>query len=183
MTSTEAQTDAPTDAPTLLSSCARASTREEARFRVDYPNSAARSTRIFALDKQAADAMFQITEQPWQGARFLTVANGDVDPEGTPADALALADSEGAKASLIQELDGADVVVLISGTGEHAGAAEVITREAYRRKIMTAGLALSDPGTGRTADAVVNILRPFASVLVVAQDHEFIPAMLSALRA
>ena len=46
-----------TDAPTLLSSCARASTREEARFRVDYPNSATRSTRIFALDKRAADAV------------------------------------------------------------------------------------------------------------------------------
>jgi NAD(P)H-hydrate repair Nnr-like enzyme with NAD(P)H-hydrate epimerase domain len=106
-----------------------------------------------------------------------------VDPETTVAEALALADSDGAKASLTEELEGADVVVLISGTGENAGAAEVVTREAYHRKIMTAGLALSDPDTGKTADAVVNILRPFASVLVVAQDHEFIPAMLSALRA
>ncbi len=32
-------------------------------------------------------------------------------------------------------------------------------------------------------DDVVNILRPFTSVLVVATDNDFIPAMLTALRA
>ncbi len=30
---------------------------------------------------------------------------------------------------------------------------------------------------------IVNTLRPFASVLVVADDDDFIPAMLTALRA
>lgn len=173
----------PTDSPTLLSSCARATTWKEAQFRVEYPNSGCRKTRIFALDDRATSAMARITEQPWNDARFLTLAGDDVNPDATSADDLALVDSHGAKADLANELSGADVVVLISGSGDNAGAAEVVTREAYNRKIMTAGLALADPATGHAADAVVNILRPFASVLVVAKDDEFIPAMLSALRA
>ena len=59
--------------PTLLSSCAKAATAAEARFRVPYPNALTRASRIFALDAGAAEAMFAITEDPWNGAHFLTV--------------------------------------------------------------------------------------------------------------
>jgi hypothetical protein len=169
--------------PTLLSSCARAATAQEARFRVEYPNSATRRTRIFALDATAAEAMFAITEDPWHGAHFLTVAGNGVDPDKTQASELTLSAPDGTPADLTQEIEGADVAVLISATGENAGAAEVIARETFNRKIMTAGLALSDPQRAGRIDNVVNTLRPFTSVLVVANDRDFIPAMLTALRA
>ncbi|MBL4647266.1 MAG: hypothetical protein COA52_01735 [Hyphomicrobiales bacterium] len=170
--------------PTLLNSCARAATTAEARFRVDYPNSARRASRIFALDAQAAEAMYAITEDPWLGAHFLTVGFKDVVvPDETKAEDLLLSHPDGSTANLLQELKGADVIILISSSGQNAGAAEVIAREAYHRKIMTAGLALSDPASKKKTDKVVSILRPFATVLVVSQDEEFIPAMLTALRA
>jgi len=169
--------------PTLLSSCARASTAEESRYRVNYPNSGPRSTRIFALDASAADTISKITEDPWQGARFLTVTGDDVDPESADVNDLILLAPDGTKANLSAELNEADVVVLISAEGQNAGAAEMIAREAFQRNIMTAGLALAFDQTSSRSDTVVNILRPFASVLVVAKDHEFIPAMLTALRA
>ncbi len=170
--------------PTLLSSCTLAATTAEARFRVDYPNSRTRSSRIFALDRRAAEAMYTITEEPWQGAHFLiVVADDDIAPETTRASDLPLAHPDGSAADLDAEMQGADVVVLISSSGRNAGAAEVIAREAYHRNIMTAGLALSDLRAGDKAEPAVNAMRPFASVLVVARDEEFIPAMLNALRA
>ena len=170
--------------PTLLGSCARAATAEEAQFRVPYPNSGRRASRIFALDQGAAEAMYAITEEPWNGAHFLTVSAGsDVVPDDTAAADLPLSHPDGSPASLDEEIEGADVVVLISSDGSNAGAAEVVTREAYRRNIMTAGLALSRGQSKATVDSVVNLMRPFASVLVVASDDEYIPAMLTALRA
>ncbi len=170
--------------PTLLSSCALAATAEEAGFRVDYPNSATRSSRIFALDPAAAEIMYQIVEDPWKGAHFLTVRDGNtVDPEKTGIDDLALSHPNGVAATLSKEIEGADVVVLIATTGDGVGSAEVIAREAYHRKIMTVGLAMSESKEQHETDAVVNSLRRFASVLVVARDASFVPAMLTALRA
>lgn len=175
----------PVDHPTMLGACARAATAAEARFRVPYPNSAARASRIFALDQGAAEAMFRITEDPWNGAHFLTVgasAEG-LDPDATEADDLPLSKPDGTPAKLSDEIEGADVVVMLSSTASNAGAAEVIAREAWRRHTMIAGLALAQGREGSAVNRVVNALRPLASVLVVARDDEFIPAMLSALRA
>lgn len=173
-----------TDRPTLLSSCALAATAAEAKFRVDYPNSLTRASRIFALDEGAAQAMYTISEAPWNGAHFLTVTTrNDVDPEKTRGEDLPLASPDGIPVNLLDEIDKADVVVLISSSARNSGAAEVIAREAYHRKIMIAGLVLAGKRSQKEVEPVVNTLRPFASVLVVAQDDDFIPAMLTALRA
>lgn len=170
--------------PTMLASCARAATAEEARFRVQYPNSRIRASRIFALDPGAAEAMYSITEEPWNGAHFMTLSNAEpVDPERTDAADLPLAHPDGSPADLTAELEGADVVVLLATRGDNEGAAEVIAREAYHRKILCAGLALAQSQADATVDRVVNSMRRFATVLVVARDNDYVPAMLTALRA
>jgi hypothetical protein len=171
------------DRPTMLNSCSRAATTAEARFRVQYPNSLTRASRIFALDAGAAEAMYAVTEEPWNGARFLTVCDGGVSSGATDIDDLPLSAPHGTKAILSEELEGADVVVLLASSVADSGAAEIIAREAHRRRIMVVGLALGGDGGEAGLDKTVAALRPFASVLVVASDHEFIPAMLSALRA
>ncbi len=174
----------PVDHPTMLASCARAATAAEARFRVPYPNSRTRSSRIFALDPRAADAMFRITEDPWSGAHFLAVSDiGGRDPASATAADLRLGTPDGAVADLDAELAGADVVVLIATEGMNQAAAELIARECHRRNIMCAGLALGLGKDGATLDSVVNAMRRFSRVLVVAQDEDYIPAMLTALRA
>ena len=48
---------------------------------------------------------------------------------------------------------------------------------------MIAGLALAEGKSEGVTNEVVASLRPYASVLVVAQDNDFVPAMLTALRA
>ncbi len=170
----------PVDHPTMLSACARAATAAEARFRIDYPNSRARAVRIFALDAKAAEAMYGITEDPWNGAHFLTFADmGRIDPELTDATELPLSHPDGTSADFLAEIEGADTVVLLATNAAVAGAAEVVARECYLRHITCAGLALGRDGI----EGVVNAMRPFTRVLVVAEDGDYIPAMLTALRA
>lgn len=170
--------------PTLLGSCARAATAAEARFRVPYPNSRERASRIFALDEGAAAALRAIAEEDWAGARFLTVAPpGGTDPKVVSLSGFALHGPGGEPVRLADELAGADLVVLLSSTGANGAAAEAIAREAGSRRIMTAGLALTDGLSRPQVEKVVNGLRPFASVLAVASDNDFIAAMLTALRA
>lgn len=173
----------PVDHPTMLSGCGRAASAEEARFRVQYPNSAGRTSRIFALDQAAAEAMYAITEEPWNDAHFLTLAaRGPVDPASSAGD-LPLSRPDGGRAALDEELSGADIVVLLATDGSAEGAAEIIARECFERRIMCAGLALARGRTASEVAPVVNAMRRFARVLVVAQDDDFIPAMLTALRA
>ena len=78
---------------------------------------------------------------------------------------------------------GADLVVLIAGAGTSPGAAEVVARECFGRNVMCAGLVLAEGKSQAALDRVVNSIRPFTRVLVVAQDGDYIPAMLAALRA
>lgn len=169
--------------PTMLGACARAATAAEARFRVPYANSLTRSSRIFALDPIAAEAMFAVTDEPWNGAHFLTVGTGRTASGTAAADDLPLGAPDGSRTSLAAEIEGADVVVMLASAAANVAAAEVIAREAYRRRIMIAALALADGLSPQALDTVVAALRPFASVLVVARDNDFIPAMLTALRA
>jgi hypothetical protein len=173
----------PVDHPTMLSSCARAATAEEARYRVKYPNSLPRTSRIFALDQRAAEAMYGVTEDPWDNAHFLTVlANCTITPD-TSTDAIQISHPDGAAADLDAELTGADVVVLLATDGSSEGVAEVIARACFERKIMCAGIALRRGASTDRMDKVVNSMRKFTRVLVVAHDDDYIPAMLTALRA
>ena len=168
----------------MLSSCARAATAAEARFRVQYPNSRSRTSRIFALDEGAAEAMYGITEDPWDNAHFLTVTHHKaLDPDTAEADAVPLANPDGSPAKLSEEIEGATLIVLLASTGSNADAAEIIAREAWKRHIMTAALALGRGKGQNQVMKVVNTLRPFASVLVVAEENDFIAPMLTALRA
>ncbi len=164
------------DRPTLLNSCARAATAQEAAYRVPYPNSLPRSSRIVALDRRAADMLHAIGDEPWAGARFLILS--PVQPDLAQG-AVLLTGPDGAALDCAGELAGADVVVMVATTSEAAAAAEVIGRLARTRGVMTAGVVVA----GREADAVVRAMRPSAAVLVMASDADYLPAMLTALRA
>jgi hypothetical protein len=171
--------------PTLLHSCARAATSAEARYRVDYPNSTERASRIIALDDRAAAILEPVADMPWRGARFLTVEavrDGDVDVDVDVDGSLdaQMRSFEGGASLLSQELDGADVAVMVATGDEGAGAASIIGRASFRRRIMTAGLVVQGKDEPNNA---VNALRPYASVLVVSPDEQYIADVLTAIRA
>lgn len=173
----------PVDHPTMLGACARAATAAEAAFRVQYPNSLTRTSRIFALDAAAAEAMYAISEDPWQNAHFLTVSSRAPVQKTGAADLLPLSHPDGTAADLATELVGADVAIIIATDNTSAHSAEQISQACFDRNIMCAGLVLTSGRTQATADRVVNSMRRFTRVLVVAEDADYIATMLTALRA
>lgn len=162
----------------LLSSCAQAATSTEAAYRIDAPIAPARAARIVALDDGATDVARRAAEQPWASAHFF-VCKGVAAPGGS-ADHLLLHGLDGAPTTLGDELDRADVVVMIATEASGAACASAIGRACFERGIMTAGLVL---GEGREADVAVAALRPHARVLLPSADEDDVADLLSALRA
>ena len=156
---------------TLLSSCARAATATETRYRINAPGFAQRSSRVIALDAHAADIMRRLGGQRWSGGHFLVFSSA------LPGDALLR--SGGGTALLSEELEGADTVVMLASAHANAEAASVLGEACAARSIMSAGLVVSGAGP---VDEVVSALRPNAMVLVVLQDAGDVPEVLSALR-
>lgn len=168
--------------PTLLSSCARATTAEEAAFRVQRPNSRTRASRIIALDAASEEIMHRVEKEEWQGARFFSYGETHSAPdlEAFPYDAVLVGEG-GTKTMLSDELEAADVVVMIATSGESAKAASVVGNACFVRNIMGAGLIVA-PASAEVRQTV-KALRPYCSVLVVASGEEYVPEMLTALRA
>jgi hypothetical protein len=159
--------------PTLLSSCARATTATEARYRISYPGFTHRSSRVIALGGQSERSVRELAGRPWDGGHFL------VFESAVPGDAL-LRHAKGAGTALLsEELDGADTVVMVASAGASAEAASIIGDAAAARGIMSAGLVLPD---GAPVNKVVAALRPNAMVLVVLRDVADVPEVLTALR-
>jgi len=143
--------------PILASSCARAATAEEARFRIDRPIGG-RSALVVALDDEAHEVVERVAERPWQGARFVRATD----------------------AKLSSELADADLAIMIATAAADAEAAAAIAQACSVRGIMTAGLIL---GGAAEVAAAVSALRPYARNLMVTEDEDDIAEVLTALRA
>jgi hypothetical protein len=167
--------------PTLLSSCARATTAAETRFRLNAPIADHRVTLVVALDEGATAVVRQVADQPWDGARFYTVDGPPprVESNGALAD-IALRTIDGPEVRLSDELDGADAMVMVATADDGAEVASAIANACTLRGIMTAGLIL---GEGRDAGAAGAALRPHARVLVRSRDEHAVSDVLTALRA
>ena len=170
--------------PVLLSSCAKATTATEARFRIDVPIEGRRGARVVALDDDAATIVRRLALQQWNGARFFTLVAGagsDRHGAGEDPDEMPLHRTNGTDTRLADELMAADVAVMLATAGGGAAvAASAIGRACARRGIMTAGLVLGDR---HEVGDVVAALRPYAQVLLVTADEQDVHEVLTALRA
>jgi hypothetical protein len=167
--------------PTLLGSCASAATAKEARFRVGYPNARPRRSRIIALDPGAAELVARLAGGAWNDARFFVYESHLPAPSlgSMPVDGHLRA-VDGSRARLGDELSGCDLAVMLASSDRAAEAASVVGNACAARGIMTAGLVVAG---GRPVEDAVAALRPHAAVLVVSRDEEYVPEMLTALRA
>jgi hypothetical protein len=166
--------------PTLASSCARAATAAEARFRIDYPDTSRRDSRVIALDQRTAGLARQLAADGprWRGGHFL-----EFEAALPAGDDARLRAADGTEVLLSRELADADVVVMLAGAGASSEGAAVIGDACAARSIMSAGLVIPGDGPGPgTTDEVVSALRPNAMVLVVLQDGDDVAEVLSALR-
>jgi hypothetical protein len=161
----------------LLSSCARAASAAEARYRIDAPVES-RAARVIALDDGAADVVRSVAELGWVSARFLVCENVPVGG-GVAAGDFLLRDIEGSPALLSDELRGAHVVVMIATQDSGADCAYAIGKACWERAIMTAGLVV---GGGFDVQDAVAALRPHARVLLPTADESDVVELLRALR-
>jgi hypothetical protein len=156
--------------PVLVSSCARAVTAEETAFRIDYPLSAARNTRVVALDRDAERIVHAAAARQWGQARFYSTSD--------PGDELVTPDGE--LLPLAAELEGSNTLVMVSTDGINAGAAAAIGAACTARGIMTAGLVVTP---GRLTSEALHMLRPYARMLLVPAEEDDLVELLRAIRA
>ncbi|HEV2629714.1 MAG TPA: hypothetical protein VGV41_13845 [Pseudolabrys sp.] len=165
----------------MLSESARATTREEQRFRIDAPNSKARAIKVIALDRASETVLRRLAQQPWRSAAFMTVLNKQ--PSAQPVGGW-LADLAGETMSLIEQIRSADVVVTLSSAGENSEMAGVVAEACRAQGKQMTALILDAAGAPEASLLKTLVpLRPCASMLVVASGEEYVEAMLTALRA
>jgi hypothetical protein len=172
----------------MPSESARVTTTAESRFRINYPNSKPRAVKVIALDEGCRPLLDQIAKLPWSGAAFFNSLS--FDRTGSPLRAESasvqawLRDIAGQTKNLMDEIDSADVVVMVCRAGGDAQAALLIGEACSARNVTTIGLILQPPATkDEETSRTVRSIRPFASMLVIASGQEYVEAMLTALRA
>jgi hypothetical protein len=171
---------------TMDSESARMSSAAEARFRVDYPNSKPRVVKVVALDAPSERVVKRVAQQAWQRATFFTSIKFEGAPRGGESWSMQawLGDLAGRTKALVEEVAGADLVVMVSTAGSSAQAAAVIGEACAARKVMTMALIIgSEQQSDDALSKTLATLRPYASMLVIANGDEYIEEMLSALRA
>jgi hypothetical protein len=148
------------------------SSAAEARFRVQAPNSRPRVVKVIALDVAARDVVRRLAGGAWNQATFFTAA-GDV-----------LADLAGRTSRVADEVQTADLVVLVAGPGGHADAAAAIGQACSLRRVMTTGFVIGVASGSRSAlSKTLAQLRPWSLMVVIADSDDYIDDMLAALRA
>jgi hypothetical protein len=161
-----------------LSSCARAATAQEARFRIDRPIAPSRAGRVVALDDRAAEVVARAAQLEWANARFYVC-----ESVGADAANMILRTIDGGPATLADELASASVVVMVATSDTGADCAYALGKACWERGVQTAGLVLgagTDEGTA--ASAAVAALRPHARVLLPTADELDVVELLTALR-
>ena len=164
----------------MLSECARAATIEEARFRVDYPNSAPRKIKVIALDRPAERVVRRLAQKHWNSATFMTTATAGTSHSVQDW----LSNLAGEAVNLLDHVSAADLVVTVSMAGENSDGAAIIADACGIHRVMMTSL-LIDPESASEPLLVGTMmpLRAHASMLVVAKGEEYVEAMLIALRA
>jgi hypothetical protein len=175
----------------MQSESARMSSAAEAKFRIDRPNSRPRAVKVIALDTQSERIVKELAQAPWQRASFLTASSFSGAPRrGEPfSEPFSLGgwliDLAGRTKDLVDEVATADLVVMVAAAGTGAEVAAAVIAEACAvRKVMTTALIIeSKTKSDEELSKTLASLRPYASMLVIANDDEYIETMLAALRA
>jgi hypothetical protein len=170
----------------MLSESARMTTAEEARYRIDYPNSKPRAIKVIALDAPSEQVVKRLAQGRWQSASFFTSLKFDGAPRGGEGWSMKawLSDLAGRTKDLIDEVTTADLIVMVASAGTRPGAASVIAEACGVRKVMTTALIIgSEDSSDEDLSKTLASLRPYASMLVIAGNDDYIEEMLVALRA
>jgi hypothetical protein len=169
----------------MLSESARMSSAAEARFRIDAPNAKPRRVKVIALDRASEAVVKRLAALKWNDATFLTAsAFASEPPERGFSMQGWLSDLAGRTKDLVDEVAGADLVVMVATAGEEPPAASLIGEACSLKRVNTTGLILGAPSaTDAMLSKTLGRLRPWSLMLVIASGEDYIADMLIALRA
>jgi hypothetical protein len=170
----------------MPSESARMTTAAAARFRINDPNSQPRTIKVIALDPPSEAVVQRLAHGSWQRAAFFTSLKFDGAPRGGEGWSMKawLHDLAGRTKDLIDEVSSADLIVMVASAGTDAAAATVIAEACVARKVMTTALIIGSASrTDEELSRTLASLRPYAAMLVIANNDDYIEAMLAALRA
>ena len=170
----------------MESESARMASAAQAKFRIDRPNSKGRAVKVIALDRPSERVVKELAQAQWQGATFLTATAFSGAPKQGERFSVNgwLNDLAGRTKDLIDEVNSADLVVMVATAGESAAAAAIISEACSHNHVMTTALILgSATSNDETLSKMLGQLRPYAMMLVIASADEYIKDMLTALRA
>ena len=165
---------------------ARMASAAQAKFRIDRPNSRPRAVKVIALDPPAERVVKDLAQAQWQGATFLTASAFSGAPRQGEKFSVNgwLNDLAGRTKDLVDEVNSADLVVMVATAGQNAAAAAIISEACNVKHVMTTALIL---GGGSSSDETISKmlaqLRPHVMMLVISSADEYIKDMLTALRA
>lgn len=152
------------------------SSAAEARFRVQAPNSMPRAIKVIALDAAGDGVVRRLAEAGWKHATFFTAGDA-VSHRG-------LCDLTGHVKNLTDEVNTADLVVLVAGPGGHAHATPVIGQACSLRRVMTTGFIVGVSSASESdLSKTLAQLRPWSLMVVIAKSDDYIGDMMMALRA
>jgi len=169
----------------MLSESAKMSTAAEARFRIDAPNSKLRHVKVIALDAASEAVVKHLAERRWNRASFFTASAFAGVPPGRGFSMQGwLSDLAGRTKDLVDEVNGADLVVMVATAGENSQAAALIGEACSLKRVNTTGLILGGASaTDEMLSKTLSQLRPWSLMLVIANGEDYIEDMLTALRA
>jgi hypothetical protein len=171
----------------MQSESARMSSAAEAKFRIEAPNSRARTVKVIALDAASERVVKELARESWLGATFLTASAFAGGASGDAPERFSLGgwlnDLAGRTKNLVEEIASADLVVMVASAGESAGAAALIGEACAVRHVMTTALILGTVSCDEALSKMLAQLRPHAMMLVISSADEYIKDMLTALRA
>ena len=170
----------------MASESARATTAAEARFRIEAPNSLPRVVTVIALDAASEAIVKRLAERVSKHTHFL-IASSFASNLATTAPLsvrCCLSDLAGRASRLVDEIDAADLVILVATPGANAPTSQMIGEACRLKGVMTTALvvghaAASEESLSRTLAQ----LRPYAPMLVLANSEDYVADMLTALRA
>ena len=170
----------------MPSESARMASAAEARFRINAPNSKPRAIKIIALDRQSDRVVKRLAEGKWNQASFFTASAFAGAPKKGESFSMTgwLSDVAGRTTDLINEVDTADLVVMVATAGENASAAAIIGEACSLKRVNTTGLIIGSASASDEAlSKTLAQLRPWSLMLVIASADDYIEDMLAALRA
>jgi hypothetical protein len=168
-----------------VSESARMASAAEARFRIDAPNAKPKRVKVIALDRPSEAVVKRLAQKSWNGASFFTAsAFAGALPAGSFSMQGWLSDLAGRTKNLIDEVNTADLVVMVATAGENAQAAALIGEACSLERITTTGLILGGASASdEMLSKTLSQMRPWSLMLVIASAVDYIEDMLVALRA